>query len=233
MKRLIAALLALCLLFALVACSEKEEPASTETTSVQTEPTETENTSEIPAETIPHEDIVNLELPEPTFPCLDAGVAPEVIYLSNFDCGYQYIFVVGEYENADAPRIVNDTQYNILDMSVVFDNSPAERIFCFNNTICSYSPLTQLAKEDQTVITMTLLFTPGTVDMALAEYASVRISGYELGSEINMNGCNYVFNDTDYDVIIEVNGRIYSIAPHEMFESNNQFVHKLIQINKP
>lgn len=231
MKKFLSLLLVFCVLFTLVACKQEDELAHSGTTPPSTTIPEVKETTETPSETIAPEDMVNPELPEPTFPCLDAGTAPEVIYLSNFDCGYQYIFAIGEYEDTTAPRIVNDTEYNILDVSIVFDNNPAERLFCFNNTICNYSPLTQLATEEKTAVTMTLLFTPGTVDMALAEYATVKISDFEVGAELDMNGCNYIFNNTDYDVVIDVNGKAHSVGAQEIFESNNQFTHKLIHIN--
>ena len=167
----------------------------------------------------PDEDqLQNAVFPELEYEEVQAGKAPNIILLSNYERGKVYVFDVETEDDCFfMPEIINDTTIPVLAASIKTEkDDDFERELKVNKVIegtgISFSIRTSYDKK----LYLAIIEMP--VDYLLATEDYKKLSECNIGEEIDFNFEDYLYNDTNKTITLFCNNQKYVVKPGEIIE---------------
>ena len=264
MKKIIAIILVVCLTLCLAACgntaSQPDKNASTNVTKPINDenlPSKTGKEPTKPSEEVT-EPVDSTETPNNSTESfeINMGEAGEYIYLSELEPGKTYIYDVSkaqdEYfqqveQNIEMPyiilwpHVVNDTANPMARVTVTVDDEETFESDLFNKTITKFAPLAQhvwnqlQATNPEKAKTLRLTFDYLEITDDFINTKAVKLSNYNVDELIDMEMKNYLYNDTESTLVIQVSmegvyEEKYEILHNEVLETSFTYNHQITEI---
>lgn len=215
--------------------------------------------------TVPEETTESTPTEEPvedntTTEIIDMGEAGQEIRLSELTPGTTYLFHVNEVQAeffAKAaegtvtgldlhPLVYNDTDNLVVKLAIIVDDGELSEHDVFNemNTVTLAAPLgnylwsQSMSENPQPAKTLKLMYTPTTLSDEFIADNTINLSEWNVDETIDMNHRNYLLNDTESLLVIDVdisdgeNSAIltYELEPSEVLEAHSSYKIKIVDI---
>lgn len=157
--------------------------------------------------------------PETQYEQVVAGTLPEEIFLSQYAPGKMYVFDLPENEDGSyvIPPITNDTNIPVLAVSVrVGENEEFSREMKVNKVIESNSMNFSFGSGYAKKIYIAVM--ESSVDYVVRTADCYMLSNCTIGSSIDFDFEDFVYNDTNETLVLSCNDETYILNPGDIVE---------------